>query len=88
MANHGLLVYAPTLSKALYIATEVENLAKQYLHLLASGQPFTILDDKEMAKILELAKGYGKQDSNANRIGHSITFPPRVEEGLLAEARL
>lgn len=88
MANHGLLVYAPTLRKALYIATEVENLAKQYLHLLASSQPFTILNDTEMAKVLEMAKGYGKQNDDTNAARHRITFPPRVEEESKVEARL
>lgn len=88
MANHGLLVYAPTLRKALYIAAEVENLAKQYLHLLASSQPFTILDDAEMTKVLEMAKGYGKQDDKTDSGRHRIIFPPRVEEGLHVEARL
>lgn len=82
MANHGLLVYAQTLEKALYITAEVENLAKQYLHLLASGQPFTILDDEEMFRVLELAKSYGKLDENYEGYSKSISFPPRVEEGL------
>jgi len=82
MANHGLLVYAQTLEKALYITAEIENLAKQYLHLLSSGQPFTILDDKEMSRVLELAWSYGKLDENYEGYSKSVSFPPRVEEVL------
>ncbi len=58
LANHGVLTTALTLKRALNIAIEVENLAKQYIMAKQIGEP-VILDDKEMDKILEKFKSYG-----------------------------
>ncbi|MFK5882228.1 MAG: class II aldolase/adducin family protein [Sulfurospirillum sp.] len=58
LANHGVITTALTLKKALWIAIEVENLAKQYIMAKHIGEP-VILDDKEMDKILEKFKTYG-----------------------------
>jgi len=58
LANHGVLTTALTLKKALNIAIEVENLAKQYIMAKQIGEP-VILDDKEMDIILEKFKSYG-----------------------------
>lgn len=83
LANHGLLVYARTLRKALYIATEVENLARQYFHLLSSGQNFTILNDREMARVFEVTKGCCSEGDYLEKSKYRIAFPPRVEEDRL-----
>ena len=58
LANHGVVTTAITLKKALNIAIEVENLAKQYIMAKQIGEPI-ILGDKEMDKILEKFKSYG-----------------------------
>jgi L-fuculose-phosphate aldolase len=60
LANHGMLALAPTLDKALRLALEVENLARQYTIALSAGEP-VILDDREMAVVLEKFKTYGQQ---------------------------
>jgi len=58
MANHGLLCLAPDLRAALALAVEIEQLARSYLECLAVGEP-VILDDAEMARVLEKFRGYG-----------------------------
>jgi len=60
LANHGMLALAATLEKAMRLATEVENLARQYAIALSAGEP-VILDEREMAIVLEKFKTYGQQ---------------------------
>jgi L-fuculose-phosphate aldolase len=52
MAHHGLVVGAKTLDKALWLAIEVETLAKMYVHALAIGEP-PRLSEAEMARVAE-----------------------------------
>lgn len=52
MAQHGMVVAAKTLDKALWLAMEVETLAKQYIHALALGEP-PVLSDEEMDRVME-----------------------------------
>jgi len=61
MANHGQIVGAPTLTKALAIAEEVEEQAAVYWGTLAIGGP-QILDDAQMAAVFAQFKGYGQGD--------------------------
>lgn len=62
IANHGVITVAKELKKALWLAVEVENLARGYIHAKTIGEP-VILDDKEMDKILEKFKNYGLKKS-------------------------
>jgi L-fuculose-phosphate aldolase len=55
LANHGVI-----LAGAHTIVAEVENLAGQYLDLLASGLQPVILDEAEMARVSAKFAGYGK----------------------------
>jgi L-fuculose-phosphate aldolase len=66
LANHGMLALAGTMEKAFKLAVEVENLARQYTIALSAGEP-VILDDREMAVVLEKFKTYGQQP-RASRI--------------------
>jgi L-fuculose-phosphate aldolase len=59
MANHGQIVGASTLAKALAIAEEVEEQAAVYWGALAIGGP-NILDDAQMAAVFAQFKGYGQ----------------------------
>ncbi len=52
MGHHGLLVAAASLEKALWLAVEVEALAKMYVHALAIGEPPS-LGGEEMSRVLE-----------------------------------
>ncbi len=61
LGHHGLIVTAPTFEKALWLAVEVETLAKMYVHALAIGEP-PRLSEKEMAQVHEQINrmGYGQ----------------------------
>ncbi|NVK19709.1 MAG: class II aldolase/adducin family protein [Methylocystaceae bacterium] len=61
LANHGMIVAAESLKKALAIAHEIELLCEQYLTALQVGVPH-ILSDEEMDEVMEKFKTYGKQD--------------------------
>jgi L-fuculose-phosphate aldolase len=59
LANHGLIACGPSLRKALWLANEVEVLAKQYFLSLQIGEP-VILSDEEMTIVVDKFKtGYG-----------------------------
>jgi L-fuculose-phosphate aldolase len=57
MAHHGMLACGISLEKALWLATEVETLARQYAIALQIGTP-KILPDAEMQRVLEKMKTY------------------------------
>ena len=61
LGHHGLIVTAQTFEKALWLAVEVETLAKMYVHALAIGEP-PQLSEVEMAQVHEQMKrmGYGQ----------------------------
>jgi L-fuculose-phosphate aldolase len=59
MANHGQIVGAASLAKALAIAEEVEEQAAVYWGTLAIGGP-NILDDAQMAEVFAQFNGYGQ----------------------------
>ena len=61
MANHGLIAVAPTLSRALAIAEEVEEQAAVYWGALAIGGP-RLLDETQMAEVFERFRSYGQVD--------------------------
>jgi len=59
MANHGQIATGTDLDAALELAGEVEMLAAQYLEVLKLGEVY-LLDDAQMAEVLEKFKGYGQ----------------------------
>lgn len=60
LANHGVIALGGSLAGAHQIAAEVENLAGQYLDILAAGLAPVILDEAEMARVSAKFAGYGK----------------------------
>jgi L-fuculose-phosphate aldolase len=62
LANHGLITLGKDLDAALKLAVEVETLAAMYWRALQLGEP-NLLDDAEMARVLEKFRTYGKQPS-------------------------
>jgi L-fuculose-phosphate aldolase len=60
LANHGVIAVGATLEGAHAIAAEVENLATQYLALLAAGLKPVVLGKAEMKRVAEKFAGYGK----------------------------
>jgi L-fuculose-phosphate aldolase len=61
MEHHGLTCFAEDLPGALALAIEIEQLAAVYSRILAMGDA-KILDDAEMARVLEKFSSYGVQD--------------------------
>jgi L-fuculose-phosphate aldolase len=60
LANHGVIAVGPSLRVAQSVALEVENLAGQYLQLLAAGLTPQLLDAAELQKVLDKFAGYGR----------------------------
>jgi L-fuculose-phosphate aldolase len=60
LANHGVIALGASLAGAHQIVAEVENLAGQYLDILAAGLEPVILDEAEMARVSAKFAGYGK----------------------------
>ena len=60
LANHGVIALGASLAGAHQILAEVENLAGQYLDILAAGLEPIILDEAEMARVSAKFAGYGK----------------------------
>jgi len=60
LANHGVIALGASLAGAHQIVAEVENLAGQYLDILAAGLEPVILDAAEMEKIAARFASYGK----------------------------
>jgi L-fuculose-phosphate aldolase len=58
LANHGMIATGPGIARAMWLAIEVETLAKQYFLTLALGGP-VLLPDDEIARVVEKFKGYG-----------------------------
>ena len=61
LANHGMIAVGPTLEKAMWLASELETLARQYYHSLLIGGP-VILSDDQIEETRQAMTGYGVQD--------------------------
>jgi L-fuculose-phosphate aldolase len=61
LANHGMIAIGPDLNKAMWLAVELETLAKQYYLSLAIGGP-VLLTDAEMADAHAGFATYGRAD--------------------------
>jgi len=60
LANHGVVAVGPSLAAAQAVAIEVENLAAQYLALRAAGLEPHVLDDSELARVIDKFTDYGR----------------------------
>ena len=58
LANHGMIVCGPTLKRAMWLAVELETLAKQYWHSLLVGGP-VLLSDAQIAETAAKIDRYG-----------------------------
>ncbi len=58
LGSHGMVVLGTTLDEAMWRAVELETLAKMYYLASSIGTP-AILDDEEIARIVERFKTYG-----------------------------
>jgi len=58
LANHGMIVCAPTLDRAMWLAVELEAIARQYCHSLLIGGP-RLLSDAQIADTAREFATYG-----------------------------
>lgn len=65
LANHGMIAVGADLAKALWLAGEVETLARQYHACLQVGEP-VILSDAEIARVVEKFRSYGPKAQDAD----------------------
>ena len=63
LANHGMIAIGPDLERAMWLAVELETLARQYYHSLLIGGP-VLLTEAEIAAALPDFAGYGLQASD------------------------
>ena len=59
LSNHGQIAFGVDLDHALWLANEIENLAKQYILASVLGEP-KILSAGEMFEVIQEFKTYGK----------------------------
>ena len=64
LANHGMIATGPNLKRAMWLAMELETLARQYYLSLAIGGP-KILPDSEIAHVMERFREYGPRGKTA-----------------------
>jgi len=60
LANHGVVTVGTTLQRAQAVAVEVENMAGQYLDLLAAGLAPRLLDEEELRRVIAKFEDYGR----------------------------
>ena len=65
LANHGQIAFGPNLGKALWLAGEVEALARQLIAAESIGKP-VVLPDDEMERVLARFADYGRQPARAD----------------------
>ncbi len=63
--HHGMITIGPSLERALWLAVEVETLARQYHGCLQIGQP-PLLPSDEIERVRQKMAGYGHAHSNSN----------------------
>jgi L-fuculose-phosphate aldolase len=62
LAHHGMIAIGPSLAKALWLAVEVETLARQYHGCLQIGKP-PLLSSEEIERVRVKMAGYGLNDA-------------------------
>lgn len=60
LANHGVVAVGATLRRAQAVAIEIENLAAQYLAILAAGLQPVVLDEDELERVIRKFEDYGR----------------------------
>ena len=63
LANHGVMAVGASLREAQSVAIEVENLAGQYLALLAAGLAPVLLSEEELQTVIDKFAQYGRLEA-------------------------
>ena len=61
LEHHGMIAAGETMAKAMWLAIEVETLAKTFTNLLQIGE-YRTLPDEEIARVLEKFQNYGLRE--------------------------
>jgi len=64
LAQHGMIAVGTNLSQAMWLAVEVETLARQYHGALQIGEP-PVLSDEEIENVIKRMASYGLRDKEA-----------------------
>ncbi len=67
LANHGMVATGATLEKAMWLAVELETIARQYYHALLIGGP-VLLSDAQIAQTAAAFGSYGVQDDHKKAV--------------------
>lgn len=71
LGQHGQIALGKTLEQALFLATEVETIARLYVNALVIGEP-PVLPDDEMERVIEqmrrMSYGLGPEPEGANDV--------------------
>ena len=60
LGNHGVMAVGTSLARAHAVAIEIENLAGEYLSLLAAGLTPNLLSEAEIEKVVGKFADYGR----------------------------
>ena len=60
LGNHGVIAIGGSLAEAHAVGVEVENLAGEYLAMLSAGLEPQLLDEAELARVIEKFADYGR----------------------------
>ena len=60
LGNHGVIAIGGSLREAHAVAVEVENLAVEYLAMLSAGLEPRLLDEVELARVIDKFSDYGR----------------------------
>ena len=58
LAHHGMIAVGHSLANAMWLAVEVETLARQYVNCLQLGEP-PLLSSQEIENVMNRMAGYG-----------------------------
>jgi L-fuculose-phosphate aldolase len=67
LGNHGMIATGATLKRAMWLAVELETLAKQYYLTLAIGKP-QILSEVEIGHVVEKFSSYGPRPKGEKKV--------------------
>jgi len=76
LANHGMIALGANLDKAMWLAVELETIAKQYYLSLALGNP-VILSDDQIAETAGAFATYGLQDPPPTKTAKRTKAAPK-----------
>jgi L-fuculose-phosphate aldolase len=62
LRHHGMLATGPSLASAMWLAVEVETLARMYVNLLQITPDPPCLSDQQIAAVLKKIEGYGLRE--------------------------